>query len=83
MKSYCADDFFETSKTENICDLVDRKISLLRDFVILPSHTTKRELELRELLMQCKTESEMTIMLHDVLRGECTVVELLQRKGVR
>lgn len=91
-KHYSVDEFngnhidFKESATK---EFVEKKINLLYDFAILckkkgkngagmPDH---REDAVREMLTECKTESAMSIKLHDVLKGNYDLNTLLKRNS--
>ncbi len=58
-----------------------KKIHLLEDLLILKRKGDKNKKELLlEYLLKCSSEHEMTRMLHDVVRGDETIEELLARK---
>lgn len=74
---YGIDDY--TTVSDVLQDAVDKKVSLLYDFCILHK---RQEPQVRTLLTQCKSENEMTRVLHDVLLGRTTLTQLLKKKGV-
>ena len=58
-----------------------KKIHLLEDLCILKRKRDKHKKELiLSYLLKCESEHEMTRMLHDVVRGDETIEELLARK---
>ena len=67
-------------------EMIDEKVQILYDFCILAHRgkngtgTDKREKRIRDMLAKCKTERQMTIVLHDVLMGRETIDQVLQRK---
>jgi hypothetical protein len=65
--------------------LVDEKISLLYDFCVLKTrkdNPDKQEQAVRQMLTACEGESAMQHLVHDILVGNCTLKQMLQRKGV-
>ncbi len=68
-------------------DLIDVKIEILYDMEILinkyvDKHTAipdTREDEVRELLSKCNSRHELDTILHDVVRGNVSLNELLNR----
>ena len=67
-------------------EMIDEKVQILYDFCILvhygknDARIDKREKRIRAMLAKCKTERQMTIVLHDVLMGRETINQLLKRK---
>ena len=58
-----------------------KKINLLEDLGFLKRKKDKNKKEiLLDYLLKCSSEHEMTRMLHDVVRGNETIEELLARK---
>ena len=84
---YCATEFLGEEITPNTLEEeVDKKVSLLYDFCILRSKShrprnDRREPTVRQMLMECGSAIRMDNALHPVLRGDCTLNELLKRKG--
>ena len=90
---YLAGDFITEAaprKPEKVEDIVDKKINLLYDFYILKQSkqhhfTDPRENAVRRFLTsvgsRCATiessEHAMTVALHDVLKGEKTLEQML------
>lgn len=61
---------------------VEKKIELLKDLCLLAPNSKKKTQTVRALLQSCDNEQQMTILLHNVLRGDKTLDELLQQKGL-
>ena len=61
---------------------INKKIALLRDFCLLAPQHKKKEQKVRTLLDTCDNEEQMTILLHNVLRGDKTLNELLTERGL-
>ena len=62
-------------------DWIDSKIELLYDLGILKKRkraSDTREDQVRALLARCVSRYEMDILLHDVVRGDMTLNELLK-----
>ena len=81
MKGYTIDDFTTNICTDTLSDLVDKKVSLLYDFLVLTDED-EYETHVRTILSQCSNEREMSVLLHDVLMGHITLTQLLHEKGV-
>lgn len=91
---YLAGDFLSENhshKVETVDDVVDKKINLLYDFCILKRNgrtVDPREDTVRSVLTaigsRCSTvassEYAMSAALHDVLRYECTLEEMINRR---
>ena len=66
--------------------LVEKKVNMLYDFCILRRRkgrwgkelSDSREDAVREMLAACGTERAMTIRLHDVLKGDCSLDSILK-----
>jgi len=56
------------------------KIALLRDFKILGDRAIKQEMKVGFILAACKSEIEMEHKLHNVLYGNETLNELIDRQ---
>lgn len=82
---YCATEFLGEEITPNTLEEeVDKKVSLLYDFRILrrKGHCTDpREPMVRQMLTECGSSLHMDNALHSVLRGQCTLNDLLIRRG--
>ena len=61
----------------NINDIIDEKLQLLRDFKLLGRRTKT----VRKILARCNTELEMERKLYDVLHGNMTLEQLIQKEG--
>lgn len=81
MKHYAVDDFINPCD-EPLHDIAEKKMSLLYDFGILTPDDDEGYDALERLLGRCNSEHEMTQLLYDVLHGNCTLTELLQKKGM-
>lgn len=57
--------------------VIEDKLQLLRDFRLLGRRTKT----VREILARCKTEREMERKLYDVLHGNITIDEWIQKEG--
>ena len=57
--------------------IIDEKLQLLRDFKLLG----RRPKTVRKILARCKTEREMEQKLYDVLHGNMTLEQLIQKEG--
>lgn len=84
MKEYLTEEFLcKNPAPSTFEDEVEKKISLLYDFCILvrniKSPRDKREKEVRKMLLSCKTETAMSNVVHDVLKGTCTLNEVLKK----
>jgi hypothetical protein len=84
MRQYECEDFIHPTN-EPVEVVVDKKISLLYDLCIL--HKTKmsrdrRETALREILAEYCTETQIDQALHDIVRGNKTLNEYLEQKGL-
>ena len=62
-------------------DLIDAKIEILYDMVILRRKkggaSDLREMQVRELLEKCESRYDMDTLLHDVVRGNMSIDTLL------
>lgn len=63
-----------------MCNIIDEKIELLHDFCILRGNAHKQEQAVRNILANCKTEVQMEQKLHNVLKGEETLKDLIMRE---
>lgn len=81
MKSYTIDDFTTSECQDTLQDIIDKKVSLLYDFLVL-TDKDGYETHVRTMLSQCSNEREMSVLLHDVLMGYTTLTQLLHEKGV-
>ena len=61
----------------DINDIVNDKLQLLRDFKLLGRRTKT----VRKILARCNTELEMERKLYDVLHGNMTLEQLIQKEG--
>ena len=61
----------------DINDIVNDKLQLLRDFKLLGRRTKT----VRKILARCNTELEMERKLYDVLHGNITLEQLIQKEG--
>ena len=61
-------------------DIIAEKIRLLRHFAVLPKGDREKKSAVVSILAKCKTELEMERCLYNVLRGNETLDQLLQRK---
>lgn len=57
--------------------VIEDKLQLLRDFKLLGRRTKT----VREILARCKTEREIERKLYDVLHGNITMEEWIQKEG--
>ena len=57
--------------------IIDEKLQLLRDFKLLGRRTKT----VRKILARCNTELEMERKLYDVLHGNMTLEQLIQKEG--
>lgn len=86
MKHYNIDAFLEeTEQTKE--DIIDNKVGILYDFGKLTygrynTMTDQREPLVRKMLDTCENETQMTILLHDVLMDRLSINKLLQQKGL-
>ena len=65
--------------------LVDEKVNILYDFLVLKTHKGNpdaQEPAVRQMLTACEGESAMQRIVRDILVGNCTLAQMLQRKGV-
>lgn len=80
MKKYSVDDFNgQITPRDTIADAIDKKIDLIKDFCFLEKND-EREGIVRSILSVCKTERELDIALHDVVRFNETIEEFIARK---
>ena len=86
MIRYCADEFIERNVLADSKDIIiDKKVSLLYDLCMLvkkKKNRDPRESAVRGLLEECESPLQMDNLLHDVVRCDCTINQLLQKKGV-
>lgn len=64
--------------------VIDEKLQLLCDFRLLGRRaktTERRADDIRKILARCKTEREMERKLYDVLHGNITMDEWIQKEG--
>lgn len=61
----------------DINDIVNEKLQILRDFKLLGRRTKT----VRKILARCNTELEMERKLYDVLHGNMTLEQLIQKEG--
>ena len=61
----------------NINDIINEKLQILRDFKLLGRRTKT----VRKILARCNTELEMERKLYDVLHGNMTLEQLIQKEG--
>ena len=61
----------------DINDSIDEKLQILRDFKLLGRRTKT----VRKILARCNTELEMERKLYDVLHGNMTLEQLIQKEG--
>ena len=61
----------------DINDIINDKLQLLRDFKLLGRRTKT----VRKILARCNTELEMERKLYDVLHGNMTLEQLIQKEG--
>lgn len=81
-KSYAGSDFIEgTERPDSKKVLIDKKINLLYDFSILTNDKTGEgnENRVRAILKQFETESQMTTAIHDLVFGDETIDEFIER----
>ena len=64
----------------SIEDAAAEKMGILTDLGLLRKVSTAKTNLLNDILLKCRSESEMTTMLHDFIRGNETLDELLIRK---
>lgn len=69
-------------KTRAIEALIDEKICILYDMHILRKHTDNREQAVRQMLSSCQTDIQIENIILDVIVGNCTLNQMLKRKGV-
>ena len=83
-KEYSVDEFIGAAEPTTLSDEVDKKISLLYDAYMLCKKgkgADSREQAVRQMLSAYGTETSMDNAVHDVLVGNCTLNEILKRKG--
>lgn len=61
---------------------INKKIALLQDHCLLAPNHKKKEQKVRTMLMSCTNEYHMTRLLHDVFRGDKSLNQLLEEKGL-
>jgi hypothetical protein len=85
MPEYLVDEFIDGTSVEyTLEDQIDKKVSLLYDLCMLCKRrkgVDKREEAVRELLASYQNETQMDNAVHDIIVGNCTLEELLKRKG--
>ena len=64
-------------------NLVEEKISVMRDFKILTSKATLQEATLRNILTLCQTDIGMDQKVYNVMHGAETLKDLLARNIVK
>lgn len=62
-------------------DPIYEKIKLLRDFRILGDNATKQEVQVGLILTNCNSDIAMEQKLHNVLHGNETLKELIDKHG--
>ena len=83
-KTYCADDFMTTT-TDTLNTVIDKKIGLLYEMCALTTRGRRpdpREDAVRRLLEQCQSDIQIENLLYGVVRYECTINQLLNKKRV-
>lgn len=63
-------------------EIIKEKVKILGHFAVLPKGDREKRSAVVSVLAECKTETEMERCLYNVLRGNETLDELLQRKGI-
>lgn len=80
MKHYHTEDFNgENVLAETLEDAIEKKVSLLKDFAFLTEQDDREDV-IKNILGTCKSERELDIMLHDVVRFNETIDEFITRK---
>ena len=64
---------------EIITNPIDEKIEILHDFCILRPNAHKQEAAVRNILSACANEQQMDTKLHDLILGDETVKEFINR----
>jgi hypothetical protein len=89
MPEYKVDEFLDMGESiapTTYGDEVEKKVSLLYDFCVLHKGKYKkpdeREEAVRKLLHSYGSTVVMDNAIHGVLVGDCTIDEMLQRKGI-
>ena len=67
----------------SVVNPIDEKVELLKDFCILRKGATNQEKAIRAILGNCKTEIQMEQKLYNVLRGNESLKELIQREETK
>ena len=73
-------DYVHPTKS-SIEDAAAEKMGILTDLGLLYKVPTSKTNLLNDILLKCRSENEMTTMLHDFIRGKETLDELLIRKA--
>jgi hypothetical protein len=85
MLEYCAEDFMGVQEPAPFEVEVEKKISLLYDLCVLHTKNHQRDDDregaVRRLLLSYGTPLHMDNGVHDVIVGNCTLNEMLKRKG--
>ena len=79
-KKYYEPEDFVTSKDDPVKVAAAMKMGVLSQMKILKGVSDADVKKLHDLLLSCKSEWEMQTILHDVIRFNETVEELLARK---
>ena len=79
-KKYYEPEDFVTSKDDPVKVAAAMKMGILSQMKILKGVSDTDVKKLHDILLNCKSEWEMQTMLHDVIRFNETVEELLARK---
>ena len=84
MRQYSVDEFLGRTEPCPLTEQIDKKVSVLYDLYVLSTQKGDadwRETAVRNLLASYQTERQIDNALHDVVKGNCTIDELLTRKG--
>lgn len=62
-------------------DYVEEYIEILQDMCILPLRAYRQQEAVENILMACKDQYEMWRKLHDVIKGDITLKQLINQNG--
>jgi hypothetical protein len=80
--AYIMDDLiYDTNETGTFEDEVDKKIKLLYHFCVLKRKDQRIPMVRNMLTACCTNRDQLDDFLADIIRGRCTINELLKRKG--
>ena len=83
-REYLTEEFLGESIESTLEEQIDKKVSLLYDLYVLVKRkksTDDREAAVRELFSSYKNERQIDNTVHDIIVGNCTLNDILKRKG--